>query len=316
VLVPLGLTLLELPGDHWLSSWFRYAMVGGCIGGTLQLLYGQLWPRVLRRTPPWPLAALGHLGSSAVAVFGGGELATRALSALYAFDPDRVRTGVWRLGLLVTLSIVGVQLVYSHLRARARRAEQSALAQRAAADRARLDALVARTNPHFLFNSLNSLAALIPDDAPAAERMVEQLAGLMRYTLEGSRRDQVPLADELAAVRDYLDIERLRSGERLRAEIDVGEELGASPIPALCLLPLVENAVLHGGPGLVRVVARRIPEGLELVVEDEGAGTGHAGTRTALADLRERLRLLHGERASLTAGPRPEGGWTARVVLP
>src|SRR5688500_14412295 len=145
-LVPAGLTALDPTSSlrEWLSSWFRFALVGGCIGGSLQVLYARFWPAVLRRELGWPAATLAHAASCAGAVLVGGEVATRLVSWIYGYAPGVVRPGVWRLGLMVTVSIVGVMLGYARLRAHARRAEAGALAQRAAADRARLDALVAR----------------------------------------------------------------------------------------------------------------------------------------------------------------------------
>ncbi len=112
--------------------------------------------------------------------------------------------------------------------------------------RAELEALRAKINPHFLFNTLNSIASLIPVDPERAELMVQKLAALFRYTLEASSREYVTLSQELVVVRDYLNIEKIRLGDRLQFSIYCDPEMEDLPIPGLLLQPLVENSVKHG----------------------------------------------------------------------
>jgi LytS/YehU family sensor histidine kinase len=134
----------------------------------------------------------------------------------------------------------------------------------------------------------------------------------------------VRLDQEIAAVRDHLELEKLRYGPRLRASLELAPELGALCVPPLCLQPVVENAILHGiakreGGGSLAVSARREGDQLLLRVDDDGPGpegSSHAGTGTALADLRDRLRLLYADAASLTVAPRPSGGCRVELRIP
>ncbi len=113
------------------------------------------------------------------------------------------------------------------------------------ATEAQLASLESRIHPHFLFNTLNSISSLIPEDPARAERLVEQMAALLRFSLDANQSGLVPLASELKIVADYLDIERARFGERLRYQIDVPADLNESRIPPLSLQTLVENSVKH-----------------------------------------------------------------------
>src|SRR5205814_9509341 len=110
---------------------------------------------------------------------------------------------------------------------------------------AQLTSLESRVQPHFLFNTLNSISALIREDPRAAERMVERLAALLRDSLEMNRTRLVPLSRELRIVQDYLEIEKTRYGDRLRYSIDVAADLDDPEVPPFCLQPLVENRVKH-----------------------------------------------------------------------
>jgi two-component system sensor histidine kinase AlgZ len=204
--------------------------------------------------------------------------------------------------------------------------QNRALTERASALDARFQALQARTNPHFLFNTLNSIMSLIAKDPEQAEQVLGRLSTLMRYSIEGADRSHVSLREELEAVRDYLAIEQVRFGDRLRVTVDVGDEVNlAARVPPMVLQPLVENAILHGVArsvegGRVRVTAANGAGDLvELIVDDDGApadASPHVGTKTALANLHERLRLLYGGQASLAVGERPGGGFRARITIP
>ncbi|MDW8478729.1 MAG: sensor histidine kinase [Xanthomonadales bacterium] len=189
--------------------------------------------------------------------------------------------------------------------------------------RAEMDALQARIHPHFLFNTLNSIASLIAIDPERAERAVEDFADLMRATL--GRRGSHSLGEELALIERYLAIEKLRLGERLAVELELGEAPLALEVPVLLLQPLVENAVLHGiqrlpAGGTVAIRARREPGALVLEVRNpipEGEPEGDGGMRFALDNIRRRLALRHGRAAALAT--RREAGYYAcelRLPLP
>ncbi len=166
---------------------------------------------------------------------------------------------------------------------------------------AQLTALQSRLHPHFLFNSLNTIACLISEDPVAAERVVERLAELLRYSLQDAGKQTVPLRDELSIVSAYLSVQSARFGPRLRYELVCPSELHAASVPPLSLLSIVENAVLHGaikqrGGGSVVVRAEVVDSALRLSVQDDGPGVGgsaHQGNGLALGELRERLRILY-----------------------
>ncbi len=186
---------------------------------------------------------------------------------------------------------------------------------------AELAALRSRIDPHFLFNTLNSIASLIREDPARAEEATLQLSSLFRYALQAHRQPVVTLAEELEVVRRYLDIERLRLGDRLSVEIDVEPGLAQLEVPPLCLQPLVENAVKHGiGPsvtgGSIRVRGWREGPCTLLTVANTGGGhSDRAGTGEGLDNVRRRLRAVYGEGATVTLNA--EGAWTeARVALP
>ncbi len=190
---------------------------------------------------------------------------------------------------------------------------------------ARFMALQSRIKPHFLFNSMNSIASLIAIDPAKAEKAVENLAGLFRHALTKNPGQTVSLAEEMQWVDKYLSMEKMRLGPRLRCETDVAEELIDAQIPALCLQPLVENAIVHGiqsrpEGGKIRLEARR--QGNQLVIrihnplpQPRVSNTDHTGHGMALDNIRERLRLLYGTKASLDTASTSDG-FEATVRLP
>jgi sensor histidine kinase YesM len=152
------------------------------------------------------------------------------------------------------------------------------------------------------------VVSLIDRDPPQAKRMTERLIGYMRHTLDASRRDNATVADELAIIGDYLEILRLRMGERLNYAIVADDATRALPLPPMLLQPLIENAVKHGlepkiDGGHIHVRARTQDSELLLVIEDSGLGFGAsadtAGAGTGLANVRARLAALYGESARL-----------------
>lgn len=221
---------------------------------------------------------------------------------------------------LVALAITAVVLYYFMLR---ERAFSPALAE------ARLQALQARIRPHFLFNSLNAVLGLIRSQPRRAEAALEDLSDLMRALLR-EQRALVPLSDEIALCRRYLDIEAVRLGERLQVEWDIDADAGSAAIPPLILQPLVENAVHHGIepnslPGTVRIAAMR--RGGEVAIEIVNPrvdghtqpvgvdGAPRLGNHMAIDNVRERLALSFDVEARLET--RAElGAYRVRIVLP
>ncbi len=202
-----------------------------------------------------------------------------------------------------------------NLRLREKRLEQEKREQQLVlnANRSELKALRAQVNPHFLFNALNTIASLIPRQPDRAERTVEQLAELFRYTLRRSDREWVTLEEELEVVRAYLDVEQARFGDHLVTRIDASDEARQMRIPAMIVQTLVENAVKHGvgrtrTQGVVEVDAAVDASGLRIAVVDNGPGFPTSALRAlppgdggyGLRNIRERLQGHFGEAAGLT----------------
>ena len=203
---------------------------------------------------------------------------------------------------------------------RARAVEQV----RAELAQAELRALRAQINPHFLFNTLNTIAALIAENPRAAEDTTTRLADVFRYALQASDREHQRLGDELGFLRAYLDIERTRFGERLRIVETIEPGLESFLVPSLLLQPLAENAVRHGVAtrpegGTIQLDARRAGDALVIEVRDDGPGFGSeralSGTGFGLHSVRERLRAA-GLGDALQIESRPGYGTRVRVTLP
>lgn len=191
---------------------------------------------------------------------------------------------------------------------------------------AELRALRAQINPHFLFNSLNTVADLVVTDPARAELMTLRLAQVFRHVLAHSSRPLTSIREEIEFVRTYLFIEEARFGDRLRVEIDVAPEVAAEKIPSLILQPVVENALKHGlapkiGPGHLRIGAAARTDHVCLTVEDDGVGPLHRPRRPSasgvgLKNVAERLQTLYRDRAGVRLEPRASGGSLVTILIP
>lgn len=189
---------------------------------------------------------------------------------------------------------------------------------------ARLQTLKSQLDPHFLFNTLNAVTALIRKKPDAAETMLARLGDLLRLSLDSSDSNEVALRDELAFIEPYLDIQRLRLGDRLSVRIDVDPDALDAMVPTLMLLTLVENAIRHGieprtQAGKIEIRAARDGNLLLLEVRDDGVGFAHGsanGKGVGLANTRARLAYLYGDRHFWTAGNAPEGGAVVSIKIP
>lgn len=227
--------------------------------------------------------------------------------------------------LLLGATLVAVAWGYLTIR-RARQLETMAARLHGQLADAQLDTLRAQLNPHFLFNTLNSIAVLARrGQNESVEKMVTGLAGLLRHSLESSREQLVTLGVELAALRQYLEIEQIRFRERLETSIEVPENLHSRMVPSFLLQPLTENAIRHGfvdaeTPLRLSVRAEASSEQLRLTIVDDGAGLGaleNSPDGTGLGHTRARLAGLYGGKAELSLTAGPDGrGVTVRVVLP
>lgn len=188
---------------------------------------------------------------------------------------------------------------------------------------AQLQELQAQLNPHFLFNTLNSISTLMHRDVAVADRMLLRLSELLRLALHSRGTQEVPLREELEFLRRYLEIEQIRFGPRLTVEFNVAPDTLDLAVPNLLLQPLVENAIKHGiAPrkpgGRIEIRVRRQGQHLLLNVVDDGAGPSvpTRGSGLGLANTRARLEHLYGSQQRFEFGPKPEGGFTVHITLP
>jgi two-component system, LytTR family, sensor kinase len=226
--------------------------------------------------------------------------------------------------LLYTLIAVSWQAMAYHRTARAREAVANAL--RADLAEARLANIEGKLHPHFLFNALNSIAALMREDPRHAETMLEQLSELLRATLRTNPMQEVPLDEALHLTEQYLAIERVRFGDRLRAEIAATPAARQARVPQLILQPLVENAVRHGlapreGGGALTVTAVVEKDELLLTIEDDGVGFSAVRNERlekglGLRSVRAMLAQLYGTAQRFDVGARAPRGTTVRIALP
>ena len=252
---------------------------------------------------------------------------TSELSRLYPRRFFNLHSDNWWVELAICFCapvVVGIPLkIWNQIRIERKLEEQSRLLLEA-----RLDALQRQINPHFLFNTLNSITSLVRSKPELAREMIVKLANILRMLLQ-DREAFVPFAEELAFTDDYLDIEQVRFGEKLRIVKEIAPETLAVVVPSMLLQPLLENSIKHGlepriDGGTVTLRSRITQEGLLLVeVEDDGVGMepGRAsageivrpGTGIGMRNVRERMKVLYGDAADVEIESRPGRG--TKVVL-
>lgn len=224
-----------------------------------------------------------------------------------------------------TMPFVAVAAVAHALQARSQARERELAAARVQGQlaAARLEALTARLQPHFLFNTLQGISTLIPHDPAAADHMLSRLSDLLRTVLQGSDRREITLEQELALLAPYLDISSLRFGERLHFELDVPADTRAALVPFFILQPLVENALQHGvgstaGDCTVTIAAARAGEELAIAVADDGIGPMQREVREGigLSSTRERLRELYGAGHGIETGSNGGRGFRVSIRIP
>lgn len=331
VFVPLGLLLAALLTLQGVFGWTESTLVAV----PLAIAYGFLC-----------LSAWYVTGGSPVDRVGGARVAITAVAAAF------VSSAVWLLIARVWLGLVGevrgwpsitpafrmasptlfgfgfllylLAMAASYLAAAfaaSREAERRGLELQVLAREAELRALRAQIDPHFLFNSLQSISALTTADPAAARRMCLMLADFLRDTLALGARDRISLAKELTLARRFLAIEQMRYGDRLRVEV-ASSDADACEVPPLLLQPLVENAVTHGiahllDGGTVAIRAERRAATLSITVENpsDADRPGGRGIGVGLRNVKNRLHTLYGAEASLRTAERG-GRFVAQVDLP
>jgi two-component system, LytTR family, sensor kinase len=221
-----------------------------------------------------------------------------------------------------------VCLYYYFRKFRVAQAQQLAAAQlKTKLAEAQLENLRLQLQPHFLFNTLNTISSVMYEDVKAADQMVTQLSDLLRLTLRASRTHEIPLGDELQITRLYLDLMQKRYEEKLRVHVVIDAALNDALVPQLILQPLLENSLRHGmkasGEAIdISIDAHRENDSLILRVSDTGAGFGSSdpnsvlGRGVGLANIRDRLVQLYGDRQNFALENRADGGAEIRLRLP
>jgi two-component system sensor histidine kinase AlgZ len=240
-----------------------------------------------------------------------GALATNLIVlALHIIDRASFAANFWmglRISLLITFTFTLVNWGIATLQERLAQANAELHKRQITEAEARFASLESRVHPHFLFNTLNSISALVREDPAQAERTIERLATLLRFSLDSERDGVVTLGEELRVVRAYLEIEKVRFGDRLRYRIEVDEAAESQPVPALSVQTLVENSVkyavgaLHEGAE-ISISARLTNGRLRVEVSDDGPGFEPASSKKpghGLDLLERRLASLFGSSASL-----------------
>lgn len=295
-----------------------------------------LWPlfAALDATPLVPPKRVLHALARAVAVITVAAVhATVAYALLRAIaGPLHLSTSVWN---AASASLVGAfvnallnSVVPLAIYALFRRAHRRRLELALAADlersllKTRLHALDLELRPHFLFNTLNAITALVRSDPAQAERMLITLGDLLRLTL-GRTGGEVTVSDELDHLDLYLEIQRVRFRDRVDVQVEVDADVLQAYVPGMILQPLVENALTHGlapklSGGTVRVSVTREGDEVVLRVTDNGVGLPAGGPRerTGVGNTRERLRSLYGDAHTFTLTALPEGGAMSEVRIP
>lgn len=303
------------------------------------LLWGAMVLVVLRSLRKYPLGDFStwrrwvfHLGLSLVFTVSG-LVAVFAISRALRGGPlppegvllHQFGKFFWRYFHLAFMDFViaigAFTAVDMYRRIKARELQTSQLEARLA--QAQNETLRMQLQPHFLFNALNTVSALIEREPAAADQMLTRIGDLLRQTLDLSGKQEVTLRKELAILQSYLDIQQVRFADRLRVRLECPEPLMEAMVPCFMLQPQVENALKHGlassGGGLVIVRARVEGEQLVLEVEDDGRGLDEVpthGQRVGNANTRARLELLYGPDQSFELLPAPAGGAMARIRLP
>jgi two-component system LytT family sensor kinase len=325
--------------------WLCYAAVGL----TINILFGERVRSVVIVHILWVAASIGltHLFRLTIErwrkpdrptwrmwpLLLGGTLAISFLQTVLVVDVTStiapVSDGAWTLSSVISLGwgmLLGMGIWTGlYVRFTEKQVQQEReLKLKLAVSEAELRALEAQINPHFLFNCLNSIRALVAENPARAQDMITRLANIFRYNLRRESSHTVPLASEVDAVGDYLALESVRFEDRLRVKFAISPDAGKAQVPSMLLQALVENALKHGiaprpsgGDLLIRAEHNR--EATVIEVENSGqlgAGDASEPGGLGLSNTRERLRILYGGRASLELRNRDDGHVVATVLIP
>jgi signal transduction histidine kinase len=299
-----------------LGDWYVFAV--------LSLPAAWLARRYALEPGNWLSRLAVHLAASVVfslaymVLRGGLGAAQSGAEFSEAFRPLLVKT--WHFNLLIYWVVLAVTHAFAYYRKFRERELRATELERSLAE-AKLQALQMQLNPHFLFNALNSISALMHKDVEAADRMVARLSQLLRAALDTSDEQEVELRKEVQLLNLYLGIEKIRFGDRLEVRLELPPETLEARVPNLILQPLVENAIRHGieprrRRGVIEVISAKQDGWLSLLVRDNGSGLPKEGCfreGVGLANTRERLRELYGENHQVALSNSEAGG--LQVVL-
>jgi two-component system LytT family sensor kinase len=318
-----GLSLLFAP-EVYLSFYVRGQAIGWCETASLTVQNAAivliLVPGVVVLTRRYPLERKNWRRALLVHI-AGCLVFSLAYSGLYwaacHLWHDTGRTLFYRFhpNLLSYAAVVGFTQAFDYFRKFQQREREVRQLQ--------LEVLKTQLQPHFLFNTLNTIAAMVHVDVRAADRMIQRLSDLLRMTLANIGKEEISLAEELEFLRTYLEVERVRFGERLTFSIEVSQEALDAFVPALFLQPLVENSIRHGlaarqHEGLIRIGAVRNGHRLLLSVIDNGGGFPGAEPRdgVGLSNTRKRLQQLYPQDHSFSIEARKSGGVAVTAEIP
>ncbi|GJM45186.1 MAG: ATPase [Gemmatimonadota bacterium] len=319
-------TTLEWAITVRLWAWYQWGVLF-----LLVLWLGNRYPLTAER---WRRSVPIHLGLSVV--IGVFQIAVNTWTHLaFVADPAKGNTYFGYLqslllfafhrNLLIYWGAIGAQAAFRTYQ-KLREEEIAGERLRSQLVEARLDALKMQLHPHFLFNTLHAVTALVRRDPRRAESMIQDLSEMLRLTLADVDAQRVPLAREIEILDRYFAIQKVRFGDRLNVELDIAPEALPLQVPNLLLQPLVENAIRYGVAsryrgGRVRVEARLVAGRVALQVRDDGPGLDGSPERAlragiGLSNTRERLQQLYGDDHTFAIANDPEGGLVVTVDLP
>lgn len=329
--ISLCLIVMALPVlGHGHATAYRALYLLAYLAWTIPLTAVQraLWRR---RTPWWAMALALLMTTYAMSLANNVLGVAMAVAAGWGMSPDfewsrifRGLEGCW-LALIAFCAIHAVVAYYAELKQEQARRQQAVSLARDA----ELRALRYQLRPHFLFNTLNAISALVADGRNReARHMIARLGDFLRATLDGAEDHEVALADEIALTESYLEIEKARLGERLSLKWHIGPDLLRARVPYLLLQPLVENAIHHGiaqrsEPGRLEIHLSREGDQLQLRLGNDmaaptgsSAGTAQRAGAVGLRNISERLAKLYPGAHAFHAGSREDGGFEVRLRLP
>jgi sensor histidine kinase YesM len=340
IFVKYGLTTATL--DETPPRYILYVLIISVIGIVItlgiRLVYRYLWTRPIWARALGVVAGCGVGGwlmlKSRIYIFStwfekGKDMASwleeMGDAAEISLKVSYMETYFSSLTLMVAWSVLYFAIKYYQV---FQEVQKSALKSNAMAHEAQLKMLRYQLNPHFLFNTLNAISTLILEQqTELANRMVTKLSSFLRYSLDNDPMQKITLEQELAALKLYLDIEKVRFEERLNLELDIGEQASRALIPSLLLQPLVENAIKYGiaqaeDGGRLRIAAKVFAGDLLLELSDDGPGVELVdgeipdANGVGLRNTRERLTELYGNRHSFRLSQTDPHGLTVHIRLP